>query len=242
MDGRAWRRHFEQNLTRDRADPRRAAEGIPVDLHEVLASTLARMQVGETGEGRIVNQVRRHGLGDADYHEAMRLFVAEEGQHAALLGRALRALGGVPLSDHWTSSTFTWGRGLAGPRAKLLVLLAAEVIAVCFYRALADALPEGPLADLLRGIHQDEVAHLEFHISFFRSEASSRRHQAAFATAWWPLSLACCGTVLLDHANTLAALGIERATLLREMTRTIAHVDARVRADGRPGLHLDSRS
>ncbi len=240
MDWKPWREHFERNRGRARPSAARAADGLPAAWLPRLASTVARLQAGETGEGRIVNQVRRHGLGDAEYQEAMRLFVAEEGHHAGLLGQVLRALGGRAPEDPWTARWFTRGRRLAGPRAKLVVLLAAEVIAVRFYGAMAEALPDGPLASLLATIRDDEIAHLEFHVAFFQEEARGQVKGAAFAAAWWPVALACCTTVLLDHADTLALLGIDRARLVREMVATIGHVDRRVRADAAPWFIPDA--
>lgn len=236
MDFSAWRDHFETNATRPMPDLRAAATGLPPALVPLLASTIARLQAGETGEGRIVNQVRQHGLGDAAYRECMRLFVAEEGRHAAILGRAYKALTGHPAldghpareRDHWTARYFTVGRRLIGPRTKIVVLLAAEVIAVRFYEAMSDALPEGALKDVLAQIRNDEVGHLEFHTDFFVAEASSPARRAAFRAAWWPTASACCAVVLGDHGATLKALGIDRAALFREMLGTIGHIDRRV--------------
>jgi len=234
MDFSAWRAHFETNRIRPMPDLRDAARNLPPALIPVLASSIARLQAGETGEGRIVNQVREHGLGDADYHECMKLFVAEEGRHAAILGRALKAFDGRPDRDHWTARYFTVGRRLIGPRTKLVVLLSAEVISTRFYEAMAAALPEGPLRTAFEQIHQDEIGHLEFHTDFFVGEASTAASRAAFRAAWWPTASACCAVVLGDHASTLKALGIDRGALFRAMLETVAHVDRRVAGKGEP--------
>ena len=232
MDWTAWRTHFETNRTRPLPDLRDAARGLPEEWVPRLASTVARLQAGETGEGRIVNEVRKRGIGDADYCESMKLFVAEEGRHAAILGRALKGLGGTPQRDHWTARYFTVGRRVMGPRTKIVVLLAAEVIAVRFYGAMSEALPEGPLRATFAQIQQDEIAHLEFHTDFFRSQGRAGR--AVFRAAWWPTASACCAVVLGDHAETLRLLGIDRAVLFREMLATVAHVDRRIASDAEP--------
>jgi hypothetical protein len=191
-----------------------------------LASTVARLQAGETGEGRIVNEIRKRGIGDADYQQAIALFVAEEGRHARILGRALEGLGGEPHRDHWTARYFTVGRRVLGPRTKIVVLLAAEVIATTFYDAMERALPEGPLRTAFAQIQRDEMAHLEFHTDFFASQDAAGR--AAFRAAWWPIASVCCAVVLGDHAATLGALGIDRVALLRAMRAAVTHVDRRV--------------
>jgi len=234
MDFSAWRAHFDTNRKRPLPDLRDAARNLPADLVPTLASSIARLQAGETGEGRIVKQVREHGLGDADYHACMDMFVAEEGRHAAILGRALKAIDGRPNRDHWTARYFTVGRRLIGPRTKLVVLLSAEVISTRFYETMAAALPQGSLRTAFEQIHQDEIGHLEFHTDFFVGEATSAASRAAFRAAWWPTASACCAVVLADHAATLKALGIDRAALFQAMIATVAHVDRRVAGKDEP--------
>src|SRR5438874_6203376 len=98
----SWRRHFEENAAR----PMPAIEAPPLDpgLAEVLACSLARFQLGESGEGRIAHEIDRVMLPgiDDDYRQALKMFVREEGRHGAILARMVQALGGRLLSSTWT--------------------------------------------------------------------------------------------------------------------------------------------
>jgi hypothetical protein len=210
-----WRDHFSANARRPL--PRVTAPELPAEQARTLLASLKVFQLGETGEGRIVHQIRRHHLHGVDetYGEALALFVAEEGRHAQILGRLVRAMGGAPLRHNWTHRLFEGGRGLAGVRTKLMVLLAAEVIAVGFYGALASRLPPGAAADALEQILADEAQHLEFHADFFRVQTPTRTRRAAFRAAWWPLVTAACAAVTADHLATLRAFDVSADELLR---------------------------
>ena len=130
MPWSSWRAHFERNALRPLPAPPRDCDGIPQPWRAPLLRSLARFQVGEAGEGRIARQIDRVALPgvDDDYRVALKLFVREEGRHARILGDIIRAMGGSLLRGHWTEQAFVGARRLAGVRAKLLVLLAAEVV------------------------------------------------------------------------------------------------------------------
>ncbi len=210
MQWRSWRRHFEAN--RARALPgglERFNEAAP-EWRDTLRSSLARLQLGETGEGRIAHEIdsaRLPGI-DADYRAALKLFVAEEGRHARILGQIVREMGGELLARTWTERLFVFGRRLMGLRLKLTVLLVAEVVASGLFDLLASRLPEGALRRALEEIAGDETHHLRFHSDFFARQGWGPAMRAAWWVMWWPLALAASAVVLLDHWRTLRALGI----------------------------------
>jgi hypothetical protein len=191
-----WRRHFEANRSR----PLPVIEAPPVSDRQraLLISSLARFQLGETGEGRIAQQIRRVRLPgvDDDYCACIAMFVAEEGRHARILALMVKALGGRLLERSWTHGLFSFARHLVGVRFKLLVLLAAEVIAIGFYGLLAKWMPA------FHEICADEDAHLRFHCDFLRQQSPWLR------AVWWPLGTAAALTVLFDHRATLRAFGV----------------------------------
>lgn len=174
-----WRAHFEANAARpipDGLSPVEIDEGVPEELRAVLLLSLVRFQLGETGEGRIAREIDRAQLAavDDDYRAALKLFVREEGRHANILARSIRALGGELLQEDWTADLFTASRGLLGVRLKLLVLWAAEVVSLSSYEAVASGLGPGPLRAALAQVAADERAHLRFHTAFFRAHLEGR--------------------------------------------------------------------
>ncbi|HEY4184990.1 MAG TPA: ferritin-like domain-containing protein [Polyangia bacterium] len=209
-----WRAHFERNRER----PLPASDG-PVALSPVqaqaLAWSLARFQIGETGEGRIVGAIARsHMAGiDDDYRRALALFIQEEGRHARILAGLVHALGGTLLTTNWTEWMFVRARSLLGVRFKLLAMFAAEVVGIGFYGALAERLPRGRTRLALEQIARDERAHLRFHRRFFDLQAPCGWRRALFLLGWIPLAHAAALVVLWDHRRTLLLLGISRRQL-----------------------------
>lgn len=186
---------------------------IPPSWREPLAASLARFQLGETGEGRIVADLRRKARAwklDEGYLRSLALFIAEEGRHAAILGDAVRALGGRPLRKSWASEGFSHVRRVAGPGTELMVLLAAEVAALCFYETMAARLPQGELRQAIRQVASDETVHLRFHVDFLCQALPSTAARWAVASAWHPLALAAATVIITDHSATLRTIGVRR--------------------------------
>ncbi len=97
---------------------------------------------------------------------------------------------------------------MLGPRTKLMIFFAAEVIGIGFYGLLAAALPPSPLRAALEQIAGDERAHLAFHSDFFQAAAARGWRRAAFRIVWGTVGRAAALTVLLEHRRTLRTLGI----------------------------------
>ncbi|HVE85848.1 MAG TPA: hypothetical protein VND93_23495 [Myxococcales bacterium] len=204
MDWTSWRRHFEANA--GRPVPFVEAPPLRPEVAKAVAWSLARFQLGESGEGRIAHEIDRVALPgiDGDYRQALKRFVREEGRHGAILALMVRALGGRLLSRTWTERLFVFGRRLLGIRFKLLVLLAAEVIGIGFYGLIAAGLPAGAMRSALEQICSDEEHHLRFHVDFFRAGEAG----LFWRSAWWVLGTAAAAVVLWDHRRTLSALGV----------------------------------
>jgi len=219
---RPWRAHFERN--RRRALPSVLGTGLPPTIAPAVAWSLARFQIGETGEGRIVGEIAASTITgvDDDYRRAVALFIAEEGRHAHILGRLVRALGGPLPSSTWTERAFTRVRRLAGVRVKMLAMFGAEVIGAAFYAALAAHLPPGATRAALEQIAGDERAHLCFHRDFFATQAPAGWRRGLFLLGWVPLAWAAAIAVGWDHRHTLWALRIgagEMATRVHALVR-----------------------
>jgi len=226
-----WLTHFE--CQRHRPLPHiDGMLGLPPETLRVLGASLARFQLGETGEGRIVREVEHfHASGiDDRYRRALDLFVREEGRHARILREALMTLGVAVLEREWTSQLFKRARQLFGIRFKLLVLLVAEIAAVVAYGALVEHLPASSLRTALEQMHADEEHHLGFHGDFFKLTSSSALRRGAFALALSLLVPAALLVVLLDHHRTWRALSVSRRELWQNARartmQTIRHVCA----------------
>ncbi|MBX7099703.1 MAG: ferritin-like domain-containing protein [Myxococcaceae bacterium] len=221
-----WRTHFDAQAARPL--PPVEVPALTPRRRLALTRSLAKFQLGESGEGRVAHEIDRVTLPgvDADYRASLKRFVAEEGRHARILGLMVNALGGTLLPRSWTERAFVHGRRLLGVRFKLVVLLAAEVIGIAFYGLLARALPPGPFASALEQICRDEEAHLRFHADFFLAQRARPLAHALLCAAWWVVGPLAALTVLVDHRDTLRAFGVplgEAVGLMLARVREAAH-------------------
>ncbi|WP_061218331.1 sugar transferase [Leptospira weilii] len=205
-----WKEHFKNNESRPL--PKIDSEILNLRTNEMqsIAYSIAIFQLGEAGEGRIAKEIDKTILFGIDdfYREALKLFVKEEGRHARILGECVRALKGNLIESNWTERLFYFGRRLLGVRLKLMVLLAAEVVGICFYRRLADKIPNGLVKSALLDIIKDEEKHLKFHSDFFRIRIRNFFTKAIFRLLWRTIAFAVYITVILDHRKTFRVLGI----------------------------------
>lgn len=162
-----WTRRFEDEYER------RRAQGAPdwgrgATLHPAVWASIQRFQVGEDGDGaNLVGKAEE--AGDGDYAQAVRLFVAEEQNHARLIARLLAAGGAPTLPGHWSDTVFVRLRRLMGLRMELLVLMIAEVVALRYYRALHDGADDALTSDVASRILSDEQRHVPFHCERLRA-------------------------------------------------------------------------
>jgi hypothetical protein len=187
-------------------------------LHPAVWAGIQRFQVGEDGDGAALVS-KADAAGDPEYARAVRLFVAEEQNHARLLARLLAA-GGMPaLTGHWSDTVFVRLRRLLGLRTELLVLMIAEVVALRYYRALRDGTDDPLTTDVAGRILADEERHVPFHCqrlhaSFARSPRPLRR---PVLTLWRLLLLAVALVVAVDHGRALRRLGVGRGRFVADV-------------------------
>lgn len=205
---RRWREFFEARA--ERPLPELDLKTDYSSLPPSLAESLAIFQLGESGGGTVVEQANASRLPgvDSDYAEAVALFVEEEHRHANILAMCVRMLGGELKRSNWTARLFVAGRRLMGLRLKVLVLLAAEVVGICYYMALASALPVSPMKSWLLRIVDDERAHLEFHCQFLKGQVTGRWRRCLFVAAWRSVMVAAAVVVMVDHRRTIRDLGL----------------------------------
>jgi len=182
-----------------------------------LARSLAIFQLGESGGGTIVKQVATSRLSgvDEDYHQAIALFVKEEHRHAEMLAHCVTLLGGKLIQTNWTEKLFVHSRRLMGVRLKVIVLLAAEVVGLCYYRLLASRLPPCEVRTLLNEIVADEQSHLQFHCEFLRGQANNTFKRMMFTLTWHSVTWCAMVVVYFDHQQALKDLQIPSSLLRR---------------------------
>ncbi|MBP2704539.1 ferritin-like domain-containing protein [Microbispora sp. RL4-1S] len=183
-----------------------------------LVRSLQRFQTGENGDGRaLIGKADR--AGDPDYAEAIRLFVAEERNHARLLARLLEAAGAPTIPGHWTDAVFVRVRRSLGLRTELMVLMLAEVVALRYYRALSEGCADLLTAEVGGRILADELRHVPFHCERLRRgfRASPSPVRMLAAAGWWALLAGAVTVVVLDHGQALRHLGVSRAAFVRDV-------------------------
>ncbi|MEL7449041.1 MAG: hypothetical protein AAFN78_07510 [Pseudomonadota bacterium] len=206
---RTWHQFFSRRKGRQIPQSSRTShyDAMPASL----AKSLAIFQLGESGGGTVVAQARESRLPgvDAHYGAAMELFVAEEHRHATILANCVHLLGGSLIRSNWTDRLFVAGRRLMGLRLKVLVLLAAEVVGICYYHLLATRLPDSDIKRWLTELVADEQSHLLFHCTFLRSQTKARWQRWVFVGAWRGTMLAAAVVVMMDHRHALRDMKLD---------------------------------
>jgi hypothetical protein len=217
MTSDRWLSYFKHNRTNRVLIPWERGLHPEPSLHVALIPSLQRFQVGETGQGRHLMRGAR-ATGDATYVEAMRLFIEEENEHARLLAEILTRLDAPLLKHHWSADAFITVRHVAGLRAELLVLLAAEMLAKRYYRVLHDGGGDDVLRAVFTQIIRDENGHVAFHCDTLRLAwahwpSIMRR---AVRLGWRAAYRVACLVVLLEHREVLRACGQSPGRFWRE--------------------------
>lgn len=211
-----WGRWVEFFSARaDRALPELTAESLTEVMPASVARSLAIFQLGESGGGTIIKQARSSQIEEINdaYADAMALFVREENRHADILAICVRRLGGELIRENWTAKLFVWSRRLIGLRLKVIVLLAAEVVGICYYRLLASRMPPCDIKSWLAQLVDDEKSHLQFHCQFLRSQASTPIRRWLFIITWRLTMLAAAIVVILDHRAAIRDIDLDYATI-----------------------------
>ncbi len=219
MKAKEWLRYFEANRAQF-IQPDWAAP-CPLDgvMKAELARSLSHFQLGESGGGR--HLFRKAGAqveDDACYLAALKLFVAEEGEHARLLEGLVRRFGGALIQRHWTHFLFRATRRALGLNFEIQTLLIAELVGTAYYRLLQRRARDPILDQVCRRVLADEAQHVAFHLEHVREAQSallpaeralwSLQFQALFSAALW--------VAWLDHRALLKRLGAGRDEFFRE--------------------------
>jgi hypothetical protein len=186
-------------------------------IYRPLVHSLQRFQLGECGDGK---HLSRHAaqMNDPSYSAAIDLFIQEEQEHSQLLARVLKALNADLLPSHWSDNTFMALRRFSGLHMELLTLLIAEVIAMRYYRALAEGINDPVAQAVFSQIMRDEWGHVAFHCDNLHEDFSVLPLVArtAIRLAWHGAFRAASLVVLFDHRAILRAVGVTPGAFLRD--------------------------
>lgn len=194
-------------------------------LDPAVVRSVQRFQVGESGDGaNLIGKADR--AGDPEYAAAVRLFVAEERNHARLLELLLNAAGEQTISGDWSDGVFIWLRRAMGLRLELLVLMVAEVVALRYYRALRDGTDDVPTTRIAGLILNDELRHVPFHCQRLRAAFAqvSRPARLVVLALWWVTLLGATLVVAVDHGAALRRLGVGRWGFVRDVVVLFAGI------------------
>jgi hypothetical protein len=161
-----WVAYFSANAGRLMPVPWGAGVGATdAELAEITGS-LRGWQLGETSDGRHLLAAAEDyaaKLGDPEFLDAVRLFIAEEQRHGAELGRFLDLAGVSRATWDWGDALFRAFRYVL-PRMEVwaTVVVMVETHAMLYYAALRRATGSAVLRQVCRQILADEVPHIRF--------------------------------------------------------------------------------
>jgi hypothetical protein len=186
-----------------------------------LIRSLQRFQIGETGEGKHLKKYATTTK-DSTYEECIDLFIKEEQYHARVLAQMIQSMDGMLLSWHWSDLAFIVLRRMLGLKTELFILLIAEIIGKCFYRACADKLENRLLSDSFSLIVLDEIGHLEFHSSFLHEQMKAFPVwvRQIVHYIWSMMFFTACIVFVADHKRTLNALNVMPKDFITDCSNT----------------------
>jgi hypothetical protein len=239
MKSKEWLRYFEANRQSFIEPLWDAPCPLEPSTKLELARSLSHFQLGESGAGRhLFRKAGRQVEGDAAYVGALRLFVAEEAEHARLLAGLLQRFGGSVITRHWTHFLFRAVRRALGLNFEIQTLLIAELVGTAYYRLLQRRGRDPILDQVCLRILDDEAQHVAFHLDHLRARHAallpaeralwSLQFQVLFSAALW--------VAWIDHRVLMKNLGANRGEFFRTARRECIQFLSKLEIAGAPGL------
>jgi hypothetical protein len=219
MNSQQWLNYYQNNRL-NRPEPKwNLPSPLDARLQSILAHSLSHFQLGETGDGTfLIAQVREQIPDDACYHEALQLFIAEEGEHARLLQRLVHRFGGKTIRKHWTHTLFRLVRHALGFKFEIQLLVIAELVGTAYYRLLKVRTRDPVLEETCALLLQDEAQHVDFHADWFGDFQGGLLplERAVWNAQFQTLFTAAAHVAWIDHRQCLTAAGANRREFFRE--------------------------
>lgn len=160
-----WVAHFQNNHNhRLQIDFTHEPQLTPREKQQIFPS-IQIFQKGEASDGRfLLNCVERYAKKnhDPEYLEAMKWFVREENWHSAYLKKYMDYHQIPVRSRSVLDDIFRILRKIGGLKSEIIVLVTAEIIALSYYRALAECTASPALKSICRQMLHDELPHILF--------------------------------------------------------------------------------
>jgi len=228
-----WIVYFRNNTWLDEALPWASSSPLSAGERSRVMRSMQQFQLGEWSEGRtLLDLARRHAAGGKfpDLVDSMRLFIAEEQRHSAMLGKFLDRENISRIERDVIDRIFRRLRRLAGFETMITVLVSAECIALPYYAALHDATKCPLLRALCRRIQRDEDMHYCYQgytLGFFSRTRGF--WSESLVRSLHRLLVLGLGTVVFTHHRALfRAAGFSLARFLGMAFQALAQVEQRL--------------
>jgi hypothetical protein len=161
-----WVAYFRANAERLLRVPWESGAGVTGGELLEIADSLRGWQLGETSDGaHLIAAASDYAakVGDPEFLDAIRLFIAEEQRHGAALGRFLDLAGVSRAQRDWGDALFRFVRYLV-PRMEVWAtpVVMVETHALVYYAAIRRATGSAVLRRVCQQILADEVPHIRF--------------------------------------------------------------------------------
>jgi hypothetical protein len=165
ITSKKWIEHFASNAMEQRVNWSLLPTISEKEVVTILASMQA-WQLGETSDGAHLlraSAIYARKIGDADYVNAVGLFIKEEQKHGNNLGRYLDAIKKPRIKKNWGDSLFRKIRYFnTSMELWTLAVITVESTAQIFYQCLKDATGCTLLKQICADILIDEAYHIDF--------------------------------------------------------------------------------
>lgn len=130
---------------------------------DLIFSSVKAFQIGEGSEGKhLLKTVNDFAVKTnyTEYPEIMTWFILEENRHSNTLKKYMEIYGIESAEKLWIDSIFRCLRKLMGIECEIIVLVTAEMIALSYYYALANATNSKLLKNICEQMLNDELKHV----------------------------------------------------------------------------------
>lgn len=177
-----WTAYFVANRERQLPIPWEIGADVSDEELRPIVASLQAWQLGETSDGsHLLAAAKQYAMkvGDPEFIECVRLFIAEEQRHGASLGRFLDLAGAPRVCRNWGDTLFRRIRYcVQNMEIWATPVVMVETHALIYYHALYRATSSRVLKGICRQILRDEIPHIRLQCERL---AILHRERGAFA-------------------------------------------------------------